>query len=406
MDFQTSAIAGRPSSSFTFAMCQNDGEVYARLLLPKSLGFPLWVPQPHRNLPIEYRRTGVNIGDVGIVTPSGVFDFLFNICLPSHHLINGNRVPDNFRPLEAPEPVDIIDVTVAPTHIASGWIERSQLSLHNSVHHLITLIDAILSRTHPPRSGGEFSFRCFAPEGAILTLPDGVTREDLQGIARFREYAVRNAGNWYKYAKGPRGRNVENGAIYLVTGCDKSKSWGVASFSGVPASFNLNFVPATAEGGNANITSTWEHTSFASTNSGPTPVEYFDGDRPRNQCTFIRGFKISLSQGLWATLFGPMPRVSSIANTMPSTNTSFIPRRGGVSWLKKSFFRSSSQRSRENNLASERSASGNIGRLVPDDNVIIASDLPLAHYVSITLRQPIKFDSILFLALSPNEYHK
>jgi len=109
-------------------MAQDDSEVYARLLLPKKLGFPLWLPQPHNNLPSEYRRNGVNIGDVGIVRSSGVFDFLFNICLPSHHPINGSRVPDGFRPLETPELIDIIEVAVASTHITSGSIERLQFS--------------------------------------------------------------------------------------------------------------------------------------------------------------------------------------------------------------------------------------------------------------------------------------
>lgn len=117
----------RHSSSFT-SMCQNDSDVYARLLLPKRLGFPLWIPQPHRNLPSEYRRNGVNIGDVGIVTSGGVFDFLFNVCLPSHHRINGGRVPNDFRPLDPPEPVDIVGITIASTHIASGSIDQLRVN--------------------------------------------------------------------------------------------------------------------------------------------------------------------------------------------------------------------------------------------------------------------------------------
>jgi hypothetical protein len=129
LNFQNSAITRHPSSSFTTEMCQNDGEVYARLLLPKRRGFPLWIPQPHRNLPPEYRRNGVSFGDVGIITSEGVFDFLFNACLPSYHCINGGGVPDDFRPLDPPKPVDIINVTVASTHIASRLIERSQLRL-------------------------------------------------------------------------------------------------------------------------------------------------------------------------------------------------------------------------------------------------------------------------------------
>jgi hypothetical protein len=43
---------------------------------------------------------GVSIGDVGLITPDGAFDYLFNICLPSDDPVNINRVPENFLPLE------------------------------------------------------------------------------------------------------------------------------------------------------------------------------------------------------------------------------------------------------------------------------------------------------------------
>ena len=72
-------------------------EVYARLLLPKRLGFPLWCPAPDANLPNEYRLKGVSIGDIGVLTDDGGFDFLFNICLPPEDPINSQYgVPDGF----------------------------------------------------------------------------------------------------------------------------------------------------------------------------------------------------------------------------------------------------------------------------------------------------------------------
>lgn len=230
-----------------------------------------------------------------------------------------------------------------------------------------------------------------ASEGAILTLPDGAFREDCRGIARFREYAAQHATSWYKYVNGPRGRDAENGSIYLVTGCDKSRSWGVASFSDVSSSFNLTFIPS-PDGGNTDYTFAWERASFASTNAGPIPIEYFDGDQPQNQCTFIRGFKISLSQGLWATLFGSMTRVSTIVDAKPEdmlTRTGFIPFRSRGSWLRRRFSRSSRQGLRENEQTNSGPASDEIGTIVHDSSVIVSSDSPPASCVSTTLQSPI-----------------
>ena len=62
-----------------------DHEIYYHQLLIKKRGSPLWIPGPGMQLPIDYRRQGISIGDVGIVTHSGGFDFLFNIFQPADH---------------------------------------------------------------------------------------------------------------------------------------------------------------------------------------------------------------------------------------------------------------------------------------------------------------------------------
>lgn len=68
------------------------------------------------------------IGDVGIVTPEGTFDFFFNIYLASNHPINDNYVPTpGFYPLEFPDERDIIVEQVPPgNHVASASIRRQQ----------------------------------------------------------------------------------------------------------------------------------------------------------------------------------------------------------------------------------------------------------------------------------------
>ncbi|KAF8959275.1 hypothetical protein BDZ97DRAFT_1632460, partial [Flammula alnicola] len=51
-------------------------------------GFPLLIPQPNTRLPKPYRAEGTCIGDVGMLTPEGGYEFLLNICRPASDPIN------------------------------------------------------------------------------------------------------------------------------------------------------------------------------------------------------------------------------------------------------------------------------------------------------------------------------
>jgi hypothetical protein len=85
----------------------SDSENYSRCLLPKGHGYPLFVPKPNDNLPRECLSQGVSIGDVGIVTSDGAFDYLFNICHPADHPINLGRTPPGFKHVELDKPKDV-----------------------------------------------------------------------------------------------------------------------------------------------------------------------------------------------------------------------------------------------------------------------------------------------------------
>ena len=86
--------------SNTEVVTRADHEIYYSQLLTKKRGSPLWIPGPGMQLPIKYRRQGINIGDVGIITESGGFDFLFNIFQPADHPIHVRGVPESFSPLD------------------------------------------------------------------------------------------------------------------------------------------------------------------------------------------------------------------------------------------------------------------------------------------------------------------
>jgi hypothetical protein len=67
-------------------MSNSASDQYAKLLLGKCYGYPLWDPQTTEEN-ADYEKDGVRIGDVGFLD-QGAFNFLFNICVPEEHAIN------------------------------------------------------------------------------------------------------------------------------------------------------------------------------------------------------------------------------------------------------------------------------------------------------------------------------
>lgn len=108
---------------------QKSNEIYERHLWLKGRGFPLWIPEPNQRLPRVYRKKGINVGDVGIITPSGGFSFLFNICVPNDNPINPRLLPEGFEPISPPlDALDIIEFNEFKpgSYLASSSIENSQ----------------------------------------------------------------------------------------------------------------------------------------------------------------------------------------------------------------------------------------------------------------------------------------
>lgn len=135
-------------------------------------------------------------------------------------------------------------------------------------------------------------------EGGILVLPHGASREDLIHTERIHEYAKRNAPYWYQDVNGYGGIVHTNGSLFLVTGCDKTNDWALASFPYYPGAkgrldLQYNWQP--------DYISPWiDHGTartsyYAPPTSRPIPVE----PGTRHQCIFVRGMRISLSAKSW-----------------------------------------------------------------------------------------------------------
>ncbi|KAF8954937.1 hypothetical protein BDZ97DRAFT_1927593 [Flammula alnicola] len=154
--------------------------------LKQDHGSPLWIPEPNHFLDISYRRRGIDIGDVGIITEGGAFDFLFNICLSQDDPINAGIVPEGFSPLNPP---------LTPAHDFQGHQELgedtdlSSESITKDISDVGPAYVDLFCPSHPippetlAKSG--ITFVASAREGAILTMPEGAFTVDLANTARF-----------------------------------------------------------------------------------------------------------------------------------------------------------------------------------------------------------------------------
>jgi len=169
-------------------------------------------------------------------------------------------------------------------------------------------------------------------------MPQGAYHEDLKSIRRFREYALIHAESWYQYANGPCAREVGNGELHLVTGCDKTISWGIATYSHLQSIrpedkvslLKFNPVGNGCQGRHPSYTPyKWDYEGAASeAKSGPEEDELMNlgvngsVSPPRNQCTFIRSFTPAIGKDDWERL---ELKVASLAKDQASVRSPKSP---------------------------------------------------------------------------------
>ena len=147
-------------------------------------------------------------------------------------------------------------------------------------------------------------------------MPQGAYHEDLKNISGLRDYALTHIESWYQYANGPRGREIGNGKLHVVTGCDKTTSWGIATYShlqserpeGSVTLLNFEAVGNERRGRQPSYpTYAWDNKGAVEAKVGPEEDELMDlgvqDSAPlRNQCTFIRSLTITLGYDDWERL--------------------------------------------------------------------------------------------------------
>lgn len=289
----------------TVRSANGHAESYSRSLMMTGNGFPLWYPGGDIGKPMEHLRRGVSIGDVGILDSDGLFDFCFNIFLPPDNPVHAGLVPVGFRPIEpALEPSEI---EMIPEHFKPGHVITSQgITVTTKSSNPLSVPFHLLEKLHGKLtiSLRDIYFSSVDREGGVVILPNGGSRENLIKTDRIHEYAKRNAPYWYQDVNGYGGVVHTNGSLLLVTGCDKTDDWALASFpyyTGGKAPLNLRYTQQ-PDHGDPWIDNNSARTSFYEP-SQARPIT--SGAGTRHQCVFVRGMRISLSDKSWRETMPP-----------------------------------------------------------------------------------------------------
>ncbi|KAJ7306997.1 hypothetical protein DFH08DRAFT_975556 [Mycena albidolilacea] len=199
-------------------MPKSASELYHGLTAQKH-GIPQFTPEPNQNLPIHYQRIGVSIGDVGICR-DGSFEFLFNACWPSTDPINSAYgVPEDFVSF----PLSARDISKRTYYSPGSIIATAQISEAN-----LNMGGSSVIPGFPLTLGSSITLRTQSKEGAILVLPQGASRQNLLPLEIFRAHVRKYSAQWYTFA---REFLPSAGSLFVVTGCDKTTSWGIATSS-------------------------------------------------------------------------------------------------------------------------------------------------------------------------------
>ncbi|KAJ3768306.1 hypothetical protein FB446DRAFT_286144 [Lentinula raphanica] len=287
-----------------------ESEIYAQMLLLRKRGYPLWKPKSHNTrLPEVYKKNGVHIGDLGILTESGGFDYLFNVCHGPNHELNLGRVPEDFKPipdLDADDTEEDNEEYPLGSHVSSNpnRIHQSTIQVENSYQGSANQFEGL-----PEGFGGGLTFWSTTSKGAILILPEGGKSVNHLQREKFEDYAAECAMSWYTHVGGALGRKIHNSSLYLITGFDKARAWGVASFSNAtPENISLEFVPRSSKGKTAN----YPKYHFRTSNSAVSSSGADDTYGQQSGCVFLRGLKIAIRQSWFRETVAEINQVSSL----------------------------------------------------------------------------------------------
>ncbi|KAL0058987.1 hypothetical protein AAF712_014302 [Marasmius tenuissimus] len=242
-------------------------ERYVRLMSYLGRGSALWYPSAG----MEGQSGGIRIGDVGIMRPDRPFDCLFNI--------------------RREYAADAINKSLPPDFI---FYDSSPLDLEEGAYEQDPHVCVNLKRS--PQSNDhcyEFESLDHSRPGAILVLPHRSRQETLRNTRGFLQFAWKHSLNWFTHAEEVQERLLTDDNLFLVTGVEKSRSWGICSFQSeqMNSPVELCFKGRTSgEGEGGRMTYSWDYTNGAKSHSYPNHNDVQVETGVEDQTVFIHGF--------------------------------------------------------------------------------------------------------------------
>lgn len=145
------------------------------------------------------------------------------------------------------------------------------------------------------RRTSTFEFRCHSPHGAVLALTSSVDLLEVVHQTELRDCIVKHAELLYRHAESIR-RIGHDESLYIVTGCLKSDSWGLAAYK-APMELPENLLQLVHIGWDRALQK--PNPLYAWTKRGTSEAkcgESSQAERVKDQCLFMRGFKLAFSQ--------------------------------------------------------------------------------------------------------------
>ncbi|EKM58729.1 uncharacterized protein PHACADRAFT_117841 [Phanerochaete carnosa HHB-10118-sp] len=244
-------------------------EIYANQLLPRRHGLPLWQPEPTK-------FGEVLIGDVGFIL-EGCFYRLFNAIRPADDPVNAHfGVPPDFVPLRYNE--------TAMLHTTANYLPPGPLH-SSSMRQIKSSYGA----------GAAYKFSCKSDQGALVVLGDHATRSlVLQSCTAFQQYMHQYHDAWHAFATA-LGHTLDSSEIVLVSGWLKTSSWALAACTSCGRAHEVSIQAqlGSMAGVEFGIEIAEDAALSFEQRSGPTR-EWVpeDGKFPRDQCLFLRYYKM------------------------------------------------------------------------------------------------------------------